>query len=225
MAGGSGIAVYAEVRVRLVLQNRDAVGLRDFQHMPPTLRAQRHAHRVLIDADRVYQLRLYALGHRIFHSLLQRVRVHPVRVRFDVDYVRALAQQHPQRAGVAELLDEHRIASVYERVQYRPDRAARAGAKEDVVYRYLDASIRAERLRDVLAQARMSLRRRVLRQIYPLVRHDVRERRNEPVHRHRVLVRVRNREREARILRLAGRHLHRSRQIPANQIRIVHLVS
>ena len=116
MAGRQWVAVYSEVGVGLVFEDGDAVSLGYFDHALAAVGAEGDAHGVLIYADGVDELGLYAFGGEVLDGLFERVSVHAVFVGGQVDDVGALAEQHSERAGVAELFDENGVAFVNEGV-------------------------------------------------------------------------------------------------------------
>ena len=59
--GRERVAVYSEVGVGLVFEDGYAVSLGYFDHALATLGAEGYAHRVLIDADGIYELWLDTL--------------------------------------------------------------------------------------------------------------------------------------------------------------------
>ena len=132
--------------------------------------------------------------------------------------VGALAEQHTERAGVAELFDENGVALVNEGVEHHADGAARAGGEEYVVHGDVHAPVVAESGGDVLAQSGVALGRRVLGEFHALAGHYVGQGVNEALHRHRVAVGVGHREYVLGVLGLSGRHLDPGGKVLGEQV-------
>ena len=218
MAGGSGSPSIRKVGVGLVFEDGYAVSLGYFDHALSAVGAEGDAHGVLIDADGVDELGLYALGGEVLDGLFERVGIHAVFVGGQVDDVGAFAEQHTERAGVAELFDENGVAFVNEGVKHHADRASGAGGEEDVVHRDVHASVVAEGGGDVLAQSRMALGGRVLGEFDALAGHDVGQGVNEALNGHGVAVGVGYGEHVLGVLGLSGRAFDLSREVLGEQI-------
>ena len=74
---------------------------------------------------------------------------------------RQLLQEHPQRAKIAVLLQQHDVAGVYEGVEKRSDGPARAVGQKDGVNVNLSAALLLQVLGDNLPHTEVSLRGRV----------------------------------------------------------------
>ncbi|CPU62865.1 Uncharacterised protein [Mycobacteroides abscessus] len=158
---GERLAVEAEQPVGVVLDDEDAVPLRDLEDARSALGGEGHAGGVVEVRDGVEQLDATPVGGEAREHLLQRLRDEPVLVEGHVHDVGLVRPEHAQRPDVARRLRDDHVARVDEDPRDEVERLLRAGRHDDVVGVALDA-LEPHDVEDPLAQGLVALTGAVL---------------------------------------------------------------
>ena len=122
-----------QVDVAVVLPHRHAVAGADLAHRFAPGHRLHPAERVLKGRHRVHRLDALAVVQCDLHLVLERVGQHALVVRLDAADVGAEAAQDAERAGIGEVLDQHHVAGIDQRLRDQEVGLARPGAQEDAV--------------------------------------------------------------------------------------------
>ena len=151
---GERLALEAQLHVRVVLEDGEAVLAGQLEQPLALLERERAAGRVLEVGDDVRELRAGALAER--H--LERGHVDAVRLQWDRQDLGAELAERKQRAVVGRRLDHHHVARLDQRLEQERVRLHRAVGGHEAIR--LDAVLRGDPLEQVRIAGRGAVRER-----------------------------------------------------------------
>ncbi len=155
---GRPLAVPDQVGIAVVLEDRHAVLLRQFQHLRAAGLRHDRASRVLHGRDGVDVFRRDAAALVVGERGRQRVHPHALIVQGNADRLDAEPRQPGQCALIGLLLDQHGVAARQQGLVDEIERLQRTRDDRDVVGGAGDAGVALEFRREEFAQGTISLR-------------------------------------------------------------------
>ena len=195
--GGGVFSGEAQVRVAVVLEDREAVTLGNVEHVLSSSQAHVGAGGVLESGDGVQKLRPLTPVSQAGEDVVQCAGDDSLFVHVHAHETGAVASHDAHRAGVAELLREYDVTGVREKLHVSRYGLAGAGGEQNLVGRHVHTPLALQLLGDELPHGGVSLGMGVIDQVLTFILQCAAQGLQEAVGGERVRVRKRRGEVES----------------------------